>query len=137
MLKQFQLIEPWLLFTAGFVTSLLLQAQTSVSSESNNLKNVFDWMRIHWRTIWANLFLSIAFNASILHLIPGAAGLGVFGKYAVAGFISNGVLDKILFIFGQAIGTKVEVPKLSPPAGAMTNPQNPGNQPQTGGARWP
>jgi hypothetical protein len=33
----------------------------------------------------------------------------------MAGFIYDSVLDKALFIFGQQMGTKIEVPLLSPP----------------------
>jgi hypothetical protein len=106
----------WFLFYAGFATSLLLTAQTSVSSASNNLKNVWQWIDIHRYSIWANLFLSTAFSAVIFRLIPASSGLGDLGKYAVGGFIASAVLDKILFIFGQSIGTRIDVPQLSPPA---------------------
>jgi hypothetical protein len=106
----------WFLFYLGFATSLLLQAQTSVSSDSNNLQNLRQWISIHWRVIWANLFLSTALSAAIFHLIPASAGLSEFSRYAMAGFISNSVLDKLLFIFGQLIGTRIEVPKIAPPA---------------------
>jgi len=99
----------------GFATSLLLQAKTSVSSASNNLTSIEDWLRLHWHVVWANLFLSSAFSAAIFHMIPASSGLGEFSKYAVGGFLANGVIDKILFIFGQQIGTKVEVPQVAPP----------------------
>jgi hypothetical protein len=126
----------WTLFYMGFATSLCLQAQTSVSSASNNLTSVKDWLRLHWHVVWANLFLSSAFSAAIFHMIPASSGLGEFSKYAVGGFMANGVIDKILFIFGQQIGTKVEVPQVAPPAVPATalpaidshNPQSPISQ---------
>jgi hypothetical protein len=105
----------WLLFYLGFLTSTLLQARTSISSQSNNLKTVAQWLSLHWQVVWANLFLSTAFSAGIFHLIPASSGLGEFGTYAAGGFIANSVLDKILFIFGQQIGLKVDVPQISPP----------------------
>jgi hypothetical protein len=106
----------WVLFYLGFATSLLLQAQTSASSSSNNLNGTRDWVRLHWHVIWANLFVSTALSSLIFHMIPASAGLGEFAKYAVGGFIANGVLDKVLFIFGQQLGTKIEVPQIAPPA---------------------
>lgn len=112
----------WALFYAGFATSLMLQAQTSVSSASNNLDSIRSWLKLHWHVVWANLFLSTAFSAAIFKMIPASSGLGEFSKYAVGGFIANGVIDKILFIFGQQLGTKVEVPQIAPPANAQVVP---------------
>jgi hypothetical protein len=107
----------WTLFYLGFATSLLLQAQASASSSSNNLAGISDWLKLHWHVVWARLFLATALSGMIFHLIPASAGLAEFGKYAVGGFIADSLLDKILFIFGQQLGTKVEVPQVSPPAG--------------------
>jgi hypothetical protein len=106
----------WFCFYTGFATSMLLQAETSVSSASNNLQSTRQWFALHWRVLWANLFLSTAFSAGIFRMIPSSMGLGEFAKYAVAGFIANGVLDKLLFLYGQQLGLKIEVPQLAPPA---------------------
>lgn len=113
MISHFQFPILWGLFYAGFATSTLLQAKTSVSSASNNLQNIKQWLSLHWAVVWANLFLSTAFSALIFKMIPAGTGLGQFGTYAAAGFIANSVIDKILFIFGQQIGLKVEVPALT------------------------
>jgi len=111
----------WALFYLGFATSTLLQAKTSIASASNNLNSVKDWLALHWAVVWANLFCSTALSAGIFKLIPASSGLGEFSKYALAGFVANGVLDKLLFIFGQQLGLKIDVPQIAPPPG-IQNP---------------
>ena len=84
--------------------------------------------------ISGHLFVSTALSSLIFHMIPASTGLSEYAKYAVGGFIANGVLDKVLFIFGQQIGTKIEVPQIAPPpvlAPTATAPSQ--SQPSQGG----
>ena len=105
----------WLLFYAGFAVSLLLQAQTSVSSNSNGLRNIFDWLRLKWHVVVARLFLSQMFLPLIIHYIPTSIGLPIWSVYGASGFIADSLLDKALFMFGERLGLKIEVPQEVPP----------------------
>jgi len=115
----------WLLFYAGFAVSLLLQAQTSVTSNSNGLRNVGDWIKLHWHVVIARLFLSQMFLPLIIHYIPASIGLPIWSVYGASGFISDSLLDKVLFMFGQRLGLKVEVPQEAPPHNPLNIPPAP------------
>jgi hypothetical protein len=108
----------WLLFYCGFVVSLILQAQTSISSSSNSVNTLWDWLKLHERVIVVRLFLSVIFSPLAIHYIPASIGLPIWSVYGAAGFIVDSLLDKFLFIFGRQIGMKVEVPQIAPPAGS-------------------
>jgi hypothetical protein len=117
----------WALFYMGFFVSLLLQAQTSISSASNGLDSLWSWFKLHSRVIVARLFLSMIFSPLAIHYIPASIGLPVWSVYGAAGFIVDSLLDKFLFIFGRQIGMKVEVPQIAPPAvSAEALPASPG-----------
>jgi hypothetical protein len=115
----------WALFYAGFVVSLLLQAQTSVTSKSNGLTSVFGWLKLHWHVVTARLFLSAIFSPLLIHYIPSGLGLPIWSVYGSAGFIADSLLDKVLFMFGQGVGMKVEVPQVVPPAPSPPSPGPP------------
>jgi len=112
----------WAMFYAGFGVSLLLQAQTSISSASNGLDSLFDWAKLHSRVIAVRLFLSMIFSPLAIKYIPSSIGLPIWSVYGAAGFIVDSLLDKFLFIFGRQIGMKVEVPRLAPPEGTIPTP---------------
>jgi hypothetical protein len=105
----------WSLFYAGFAANLLRQAQTSVSSSSNSLGSVWDWFKLHWHVAVWRLVLSVVFSPIIIRNIPASLDLPQWSVYGAAGFIADNLLDSILFIFGQKLGTKVEVPQVAPP----------------------
>ena len=109
------LIGLWLMFYCGFAASLLLQAQTSASSDSNNLHSAWDWVRLHSKVLVVRLFLSTIFSTLAIGYIPASLGLPRWSVYGAAGFIVDSLLDKFLFIFGRQVGLKVEVPQIAPP----------------------
>ena len=113
------------LFYLGFVASLLLQAQTSASSDSNSLGSAWDWIKLHGRIILGRLIACTIFLPVIIHYVPSDMSLPTWSVYGAAGFISDSVLDKVLFIFGKGIGAKVEVPQMAPPANAQVVSQQP------------
>ena len=124
----------WAMFYMGFFASLLLQAQTSASSTSNNLGSAWDWVKLHGKVIVVRLFLSMIFSPLAIHYIPASIGLPIWSVYGAAGFIVDSLLDKILFIFGRQVGLKVEVPQIAPPpvlAPTATAPSQ--SQPSQGG----
>jgi hypothetical protein len=116
----------WFLFYMGFFVSLLLQAQTSISSSSNSLNSLWSWFTLHSRVIIVRLFLSMIFSPVIIHYVPASVGLPIWSVYGAAGFIADSLLDKFLFIFGRQIGMKVEVPQIAPPAAVLSETQAPG-----------
>src|SRR5258706_1808008 len=53
----------WGLFLLGFVMHFLLQAKASVSSQSNGLKTVREWLALTWPVALVRLFLcGVAFG---------------------------------------------------------------------------
>jgi hypothetical protein len=118
-MKIAQLFGLWALFYAGFAASLLLQAQTSVSSSSNSLANVWEWLKIHSVVIGVRAFLCAMTVPLMVHYIPQGLGLPIWAVYGIAGFLADTLLDKVLFIFGQRLGMKVEVPQVAPSASVL------------------
>lgn len=116
----------WFLFYMGFFVSLLLQAQTSISSASNSLTSLWSWIKLHSRVIVVRLFLSVIFSPVAIHYIPASVGLPIWSVYGATGFIVDSLLDKFLFMFGRQIGMKVEVPQIAPPAETQPQAVSPG-----------
>jgi hypothetical protein len=115
----------WGLFLLGFVMHFLLQAKASVSSQSNGLKSVREWLALTWPVSLVRLFLcGVAFglwlstpemfNKLLATLTGGAVTHSVpLNRETIAlfGYVADSMLDKAVSICGFGI----EVPKVAPP----------------------
>lgn len=113
----------YLLFLLGFAAQVLLQAQTSVSSSSNGLTNAWAWIRMHAAVLLPRFLLAVGLAPVLIKMVPDAGHFPVSAIYVLGGFLSDRLLDSVLFIFGQKLGTKLEAPQLAPPQ--RTNPALP------------
>jgi len=115
----------WGLFLLGFVMHFLLQAKASVSSQSNGLKSVREWLALTWPISLVRLFLCGVgfglwlstpemFNKLLAALTGGAVTHPVpLNRETIAlfGYVADSLLDKAVSICGFGI----EVPKVAPP----------------------
>jgi hypothetical protein len=105
----------YLLFLLGFVAQVLLQAQTSIASSSNGLTSAWAWVKLHSGVLLPRFFLAIGLAPVLIKMVPDSGHFPVSAIYVLGGFLSDRLLDSLLFIFGQRLGTKLEAPQLSPP----------------------
>ena len=116
----------WGLFLLGFAMHFLLQAKASVSSQSNGLKTIRQWLALTWPTAAVRLFLcAIAFGFwldmpdAFTKLLTSVTGGAVthplplnHETIALFGYVADSMLDKAVSILGFGI----EVPRLAPPS---------------------
>jgi len=111
--------------SVGVCHALLLQAKASVSSQSNGLKSVREWLALTWPISLVRLFLCGVgfglwlstpemFNKLLAALTGGAVTHPVpLNRETIAlfGYVADSLLDKAVSICGFGI----EVPKVAPP----------------------
>lgn len=104
----------------------LLQAKASVSSQSNGLKTIGQWLALSWPIAAVRLFLcAMAFGFwldtpdAFTKLLTAATGGTLthplpFNHETIAlfGYVADSLLDKAVSILGFGI----EVPRLAPPS---------------------
>jgi hypothetical protein len=115
----------WVLFLLGFALHFLLQAKASVSSRSNGLRSVREWIALTWPTALVRLFLcALAFGVwldmpNVFNKLAASATGGAIVQplplnretIALFGYLSDSLLDKFVAI----LGFSAEVPRLAPP----------------------
>ena len=115
----------WGLFLLGFAMHFLLQAKASVSSQSNGLKTVREWLALTWPVALVRLFLcGVAFGLwldtpEMFNKVLAAATGGAVTHplplnretIALFGYVADSLLDKAVSILGFGI----EVPRVAPP----------------------
>jgi len=115
----------WGLFLLGFAMHFLLQAKASVSSQSNGLKTIREWLALTWPITVVRLFLcAVGFGLwldmpdTFNHLLTTVTGGTLthalplnHETIALFGYVADSVLDKAVSILGFGI----EIPRLAPP----------------------
>lgn len=116
-------VTSWGLFLLGFAMHFLLQAKASVSSQSNGLKTVREWLALTWPVSLVRLFLcGVAFGlwlntpdlfSKLLASVTGVTHPLPLNRETIAlfGYVADSLLDKAVSILGFGI----EVPRLAPP----------------------
>ena len=105
------------LYALGWAVHLYSQAKASVMSNSNGLKNTWQWLRMNSHIILVRMVLGTASfllwieTPQLFGELVGRAVPMTKGTVIIIGFCVDAFWDKTTFIGGL----KVEVPHLSPP----------------------
>lgn len=109
------------LYLVGYIAQVLSQASGSLSSESNSVKKLGQWIEIHAVELsWRGL-LAIAGASTVISLVQDTGQIPRDIVYMAAGFSADRLLGTLLFVGGKPIGTRVDTAQIAPSNGNKSN----------------
>jgi hypothetical protein len=100
-------------YLMGFAAQVLLEAKSSISSKSNGLGSLKDWINLHALDLIPRLMIALGLAPAAIAMVPDAGKLPVSCVYFIGGFGIDRVASSLLFIKGRQSDT----PLNSPPPG--------------------